>query len=68
MDLHRTQFTMCTRWENGRTYLQVWPMRELKLFAAELGKDDEVAVEATADGGLGRKGNLRPARWPSHCA
>ena len=46
VDLHRTQFTVCTRLENGRTYLRQWPMRELKLFAAQLRKEDEVAVEA----------------------
>jgi len=26
VDLHRTQFTVCTRRENGRTYLRQWPM------------------------------------------
>ena len=35
--------------ENGRTYLRQWPMRELKLFAAQLRKDDEIAVEATGN-------------------
>ena len=45
VDLHRTQFTVCTRLENGRTYLRQWPIRELKLFAAQLKKEDEVAVE-----------------------
>ena len=49
VDLHRTQFTVCTRLENGRTYLRQWPMRELKLFAAQLRKDDEIAVEATGN-------------------
>jgi transposase len=49
VDLHRTQFTVCTRLENGRTYLRQWPMRELQLFAAQLRKDDEVAVEATGN-------------------
>jgi len=49
VDLHRTQFTVCTRLESGRTYLRQWPMRELKLFAAQLRKDDEVAVEATGN-------------------
>jgi len=48
VDLHRTQFTVCTRLENGRTYLRQWPLRELKLFAAQLRKEDEVAVESTA--------------------
>ena len=49
VDLHRTQFTVCTRLENGRTYLRQWPLRELKLFAAQLRKEDEVAVESTGN-------------------
>jgi transposase len=49
VDLHRTQFTVCTRLENGRTYLRQWLMQELKLFAAELRPEDEVAVEATGN-------------------
>jgi transposase len=49
VDLHRTQFTVCTRRENGRTYLRQWPLRELKLFAAQLRKEDEVAVESTGN-------------------
>lgn len=49
VDLHRTQFTVCMRLENGRTYLRQWPMRELKLFAAQLKKQDEVAVESTGN-------------------
>lgn len=49
VDLHRTQFTVCTRLENGRTYLRQWPLRELKLFAAQLREHDEIAVEATGN-------------------
>ena len=49
VDLHRTQFTVCTRLENGRTYLRQWQLRELKLFAAQLRKEDELAVEATGN-------------------
>ena len=49
VDLHRTQFTVCTRLENGRTYLRQWPLRELKLFAAQLRNEDELAVEATGN-------------------
>lgn len=49
VDLHRTQFTVCTRLENGRTYLRQWPMRELKLFAVQLRQEDELAVEATGN-------------------
>jgi transposase len=40
---------VCTRLENGRTYLRQWPIRELKLFAAQLKKEDELAVEATGN-------------------
>jgi hypothetical protein len=49
VDLHRGQFTVCTRLENGRRYLRQWRIEELKLFAAQLRKDDEVAVEATGN-------------------
>ena len=49
VDLHRTQFTACPRLESGRTYLRQWPMGELKLFAAGLRQEDEVAVEATGN-------------------
>lgn len=49
VDLHRTQFTVCTRLENGRTYLRQWPMRELRLFATQLRKEDELAVESTGN-------------------
>ena len=49
VDPHRTQFTVCTRLENGRTYLRQWPLRELKLFAAQLRSEDELAVEATGN-------------------
>ena len=52
VDLHRTQFTVCTRLENGRTYLRQWPLRELKLFAGQLRKEDEVAVESTGNARL----------------
>ena len=49
VDLHRTQFTVCARLESGRTYLRQWPMRDLKLFAAQLRKEDELAVESTGN-------------------
>jgi transposase len=49
VDLHRSQFTVCVRLENGRTSLRQWPLRELKLFAAELRPEDELAVEATGN-------------------
>jgi transposase len=49
VDLHRTQFTVCTRLENGRTYLHQWKMTELKRFAMQLRKEDQLAVEATGN-------------------
>jgi transposase len=49
VDLHRTQFTVCTRLESGRTYLKQWLMGELKQFSAQLREDDEVAVESTGN-------------------
>ena len=49
VDLHRTQITVCTRLGNGRTYVRQWFMRDLKLFAAQLRQDDEIAVEATGN-------------------
>lgn len=49
VDLHRTQFTICTRQENGKTDLQRWAMKDLKRFVMQLRKDDELAVEATGN-------------------
>jgi hypothetical protein len=49
VDLLRMQFIVCTQLENGRTYLRQWPMRELRLFAGQLRKEDELAVEATGN-------------------
>lgn len=46
VDLHRTQFTVCTRLESGETSLRQWPIAELSAFAAQLQPEDEVAVEA----------------------
>jgi transposase len=49
VDLHRTQFTVGTRLENGRTYLRQWRLEKLQLFVAQLGKEDELAVESTGN-------------------
>lgn len=49
VDLHRTQFTVCTGLENGRTYLHQWKMQELNRFAMQLRKEDQLAVEATGN-------------------
>ena len=52
VDLHRTQFTVCTRHENGRTDLQQWAIKDLKRFAMKLRKEDELALEATGNAQL----------------
>ena len=49
VDLHRTQFTVCTRQENGRTSLRQWVMKDLPQFVKQLKKEDELAVEATGN-------------------
>jgi transposase len=49
VDLHRTQFTVCTRQENGKIGLLRWEMKDLKRFVMQLRKDDELAVEATGN-------------------
>src|SRR5438132_11336593 len=38
--------SLCFPWEGQREYLRQWPMRELKLFAAQLRKEGELAVQA----------------------
>ncbi len=47
VDLHRTQFTVCTRWENGESSVRQWRIEQLSQFVQQLQADDEVAVEAT---------------------
>ena len=42
VDLHRTQITVCTRRENGRTYMRQWRLQELKLFTEQLRLSVEV--------------------------
>lgn len=49
VDLHRTQFTVCMRLENGRTYLREWKLGALPQFVKKLRANDEVAVEATGN-------------------
>ncbi len=49
VDLHRNQFTVCVRLENGRTYLREWKLEGLSQFAKKLRAADEVAVEATGN-------------------
>jgi len=49
VDLHRNQFTVCVRLENGRTYLREWKLQALPQFVKKLRTSDEVAVEATGN-------------------
>ncbi|HEY6251844.1 MAG TPA: IS110 family transposase [Candidatus Angelobacter sp.] len=49
VDLHRNQFTVCVRLENGRTYLREWKLQTLPQFVKKLRAHDEVAVEATGN-------------------
>ena len=47
VDLHRTQFTVCTLDEAGRKERKQWKIEQLPEFVAQLRVEDEVAVEAT---------------------
>lgn len=49
IDLHRNVFTVCTRYESGKTRLAEWPISSLGSFAKKLKVTDEVAVEATGN-------------------
>ena len=49
VDLHRNQFTVCVRLENGRTYLREWRLEALSQFVKKLRPTDEVAVEVTGN-------------------
>ncbi len=49
VDLHRNQFMVCLRLENGRTYLREWKLQALPQFVKKLRPSDEVAVEATGN-------------------
>jgi transposase len=46
VDLHRTQFVVCTRWENGEQEIRQWRSSELSKFVEQLGPEDQIAVEA----------------------
>jgi transposase len=49
VDLHRNQFTVCMRCENGRAYLREWKLEALPQFVKKLRASDEVAVEITGN-------------------
>ena len=46
VDLHRTQFVVCTRWENGEQEIRQWRIGELLKFVEQLHPEDQIAVEA----------------------
>jgi transposase len=46
VDLHRTQFVVCTRLENGEQEVQQWRISELPKFVEQLQSEDQIAVEA----------------------
>ena len=46
VDLHRTQFVVCTRWENGEQEIRQWRIGELPKFVEQLRNEDQIAVEA----------------------
>ena len=46
VDLHRTQFVVCTRWENGEQEIRQWRIGELAKFVEQLQPEDQIAVEA----------------------
>jgi transposase len=46
VDLHRTQFVVCTRWENGEQEIRQWRIGELARFVEQLQAEDQIAVEA----------------------
>jgi transposase len=49
VDLHRNCFTVCIRWDNGRSHLWRWKSNDLNKFVSTLKSTDEVAVEATGN-------------------
>jgi len=49
VDLHRNSFLTCTLDARGNEELKTWSIKKLKLFAEQLGPEDEVAVEATGN-------------------
>ena len=46
VDLHRTQFVVCTRWENGSKRYGNGGIGELLKFVEQLQPEDQIAVEA----------------------
>jgi hypothetical protein len=44
--LHRTQFVVCTRWENGEQEIRQSWIGDLAKFVEQLRQEDQMAVEA----------------------
>jgi hypothetical protein len=44
VDLHRTQFVVCTRWENGEQEIRQWRIGELPKFVEQLCHEDQIAL------------------------
>jgi hypothetical protein len=49
VDLHRNQFTVCIRAEDGREDLCEYRLHQLPRFVGKLRPSDEVAVEVTGN-------------------
>jgi hypothetical protein len=44
VDLHRTQFVVCTRLENGQHEVRQWRIGQLQEFVEQLQSEDEIAT------------------------
>lgn len=49
VDLHRNVFTVCVRYESGRSRIEEWQLSSLTTFAKRLKPTDEIAVESTGN-------------------
>ena len=65
VDLHRTQFVVCTRWENGEQQIRQWRIGELARFVEQLQPQDPIdviaGIEPVARGLVGNGGE--PSPW-----
>jgi transposase len=49
VDLHTNSFTACFRSKEGKTQVETYSLKEIKVFLKRLTKEDRVAVEATGN-------------------
>lgn len=49
IDLHRNVFTVCFRYESGKSRIEEWQVSSLGRFAKRLKSSDEIAVESTGN-------------------